>query len=307
MGGNVCVLLSYKCCFRGLSTEPDADLIMILGRVVSCGANDATEPAAQELQGLQAPRHASESVTPVRVSHALASGVPRYLPHKSPRETQCCPKRFSAVNHDTTIVDGTVPVSMVTAWLALFSNELPKSEAAFTSSCNDIIAGYDTVQDPTLYPLTLNVNGTKSTAGFTTAADHLSFYSLDQLFSDNLNSLYNIKLAQTEPAHRHYVNYYGKTIDGAVFPATNTLIKQRALPLLHGAVRPGQDADALLGSVPRMTSKDSTVVHGIAQIWNCSAVVTEVCLLGSLIAEVEEIPQKLLPHLPPAPPLLATI
>ncbi|KAK8396687.1 hypothetical protein O3P69_004985 [Scylla paramamosain] len=179
----------------------------------------------------------------------------------SPYSRQYCRGRFSAVDRDTTAVNGTVPAIMVTAWLALFSNELPKSEAPFTSFHNhNIIAGYNTDQDPTLHPLTLDVNGVKSTAGYTTATDQLSFYSENQLPTDNLNSLYNIKLAQTEPAHRHYVRYCGRTIDGVVFPAANMFIKQRALPLLPGAVRPGQEADALVGSIPRMTTEGARVV-----------------------------------------------
>lgn len=187
----------------------------------------------------------------------------------SPYARQCYHERFSAVDRDTIVVDGTVPATMVTAWLALLSNELPKSEAAFTSfENNNVIAGYDTDQDPTLSPLTLDVNGIKSTAGYTTAADQLSFYSMNQLPTDNLNSLYNIKLAQTEPAHRHYVRCSGRPIDGVAFPAANMLIKQRALPLLPGAVRPGQEADALVGSIPRMTTEGARVVicHDLLEV-----------------------------------------
>ncbi|APG76070.1 hypothetical protein 1 [Wenzhou toti-like virus 1] len=213
------------------------------------------------------------------LQHAAGAGHFGYMydgSMLSPFGRQLRPTAVATINDDQVRVDLMPPAVLVTGWLAFLSNELPIQEAPFCSSGGvHGVGGYDKKTDPTLEPHYATIAGARRSTTFISRPDTKNMYTTSTTPDDSFRAIYNMKLVQTSYPNRHYGDQSGAALPGVNPPPNALMPKQRPMPLPGACVRPTQDADALIGSLPRVCGDGARVFIYVTadniqrEIFNC--------------------------------------
>ncbi|APG76061.1 hypothetical protein 1 [Wenling toti-like virus 2] len=183
-------------------------------------------------------------------------------------------------------LDGMTPALFITAWLAQFSNDLPKGQCPFSRSfSSEGIQGYSpSTGSNELSDQRSDVAGVLSNCGFLDREDYVKYFSSDAAAGLNQDSDYNAKLAMTTVAAREFVgnDAVGLPPAAGTFLPAGLLLKQRPLPILAGTVRPQEDADALVGSVPKQGNLGIRILVHVVGIADSEALLKAECRQSTL-------------------------